>query len=115
MRDTRAQLRLFLRELLEVQKSFVSETVTHPGALAPKLAALAHWQECVLHHPLVAHARRHTHAASSVASAMQLATSALTTAQQFIAQPSTRAPQVARKTPTLATPKWSFTTSRAVR
>ena len=47
------------------------------SALAPKLAALAHWQECVLNNALVARMRMHTGGSTSVA---------VPTASQFVEQ-----------------------------
>jgi len=58
VRETRVQLRNLLAELREIQTSFVEDL--RPSSLAPKLAALAHWQESVLHNPLIARARHHT-------------------------------------------------------
>ena len=50
------------------------------SALAPKLAALAHWQECVLSNPLVGRVRMHT------TGGYELSPPVLPTASQFIQQ-----------------------------
>ena len=105
VRDTRHQLRQMLKELNEIQKSFVAETFVHVGALAPKLSALAHWQDTVIHNPLVARARQHTEDGSLA--------SLRTTAQQFLNNPMAHQPQTGAP-PVQATPaaSWSFSAHR---
>ena len=79
------EIQSLLSELMAIQRSFAADT--RFSALPPKLAALAHWQECVLNNALVARMRMHTGGASAGgASAAPAGPSTLPTASQFLEQ-----------------------------
>lgn len=85
------EIRNLLAELTSIERGFSVDA--RSSELAPKLAALAHWQECVLSNALVARMRMHTGAGPNVATAVSAACP-LPTASQYIAQARPQRPSV---------------------
>lgn len=99
VRETELQLQQMLDELRVLQAELQVEGMGY-GALAPKLASLAHWQERVLTNPLVGRARMHTSAGAAPSTI-------LPTAHSFLQQQQRRPVKELDKGAALAPPAQS--------